>query len=235
MDLTGTAEGEPTRIGIPVSDIFTGVYSVVGILAALAQREKTGQGAYIDSALVDSTVGVLSNQALNYLVSGKVPKRIGNAHANIVPYQVFPVADGHVIVATGNDAQYVKLCGVLGAPELAQNPDYKDNVGRLTHRAELIGKLSALTASVRRDELLGKLEAQGVPAGPINNLEQVFNDRQVKHRGMQLSLPSQAAKAGVIPGVRTPIVIDGWKAAAERPAPLLGEHTAEVLREIGES
>jgi crotonobetainyl-CoA:carnitine CoA-transferase CaiB-like acyl-CoA transferase len=235
MDLTGTAEGEPTRIGIPVSDIFTGVYSVVGILATLAQREKTGQGAYIDSALVDSTVGVLSNQALNYLVSGKVPKRIGNAHANIVPYQVFPVADGHVIVATGNDAQYVKLCGVLGAPELAQNPDYKDNVGRLTHRAELIGKLSALTASVRRDELLGKLEAQGVPAGPINNLEQVFNDRQVKHRGMQLSLPSQAAKAGVIPGVRTPIVIDGWKAAAERPAPLLGEHTAEVLREIGES
>jgi crotonobetainyl-CoA:carnitine CoA-transferase CaiB-like acyl-CoA transferase len=234
MDLTGTAEGEPTRIGIPVSDIFTGVYSVVGILAALAQREKTGKGAYIDSALVDSTVGVLSNQALNYLVSGKVPKRIGNAHANIVPYQVFAVADGHIIIATGNDAQYAKLCGVLGALELAENPNYKDNVGRLQHRAELIGKLSALTSAMRRDELLAKLEAQGVPAGPINNLEQVFNDPQVKHRGMQLSLPSQTAKAGAIPGVRTPIVIDGWKAASERPAPLLGEHTAEVLREIGE-
>jgi crotonobetainyl-CoA:carnitine CoA-transferase CaiB-like acyl-CoA transferase len=234
MDLTGTAEGEPTRIGIPVSDIFTGVYSVVGILAALAQREKTGKGAYIDSALVDSTVGVLSNQALNYLVSGKVPKRIGNAHANIVPYQVFAVADGHIIIATGNDAQYAKLCGVLGAPELAENPNYKDNVGRLQHRAELIGKLSALTSAMRRDDLLAKLEAQGVPAGPINNLEQVFNDPQVKHRGMQLALPSQAAKNGVIPGVRTPIVIDGWKAASERPAPLLGEHTAEVLREIGE-
>jgi crotonobetainyl-CoA:carnitine CoA-transferase CaiB-like acyl-CoA transferase len=217
-----------------VSDIFTGVYSVVGILAALAQREKTGKGAYIDSALVDSTVGVLSNQALNYLVSGKVPKRIGNAHANIVPYQVFAVADGHIIIATGNDAQYAKLCGVLGAPELAENPNYKDNVGRLQHRAELIGKLSALTSAMRRDDLLAKLEAQGVPAGPINNLEQVFNDPQVKHRGMQLALPSQAAKNGVIPGVRTPIVIDGWKAASERPAPLLGEHTAEVLREIGE-
>jgi glutaryl-CoA transferase len=234
MDLTGTAEGEPTRIGIPVSDIFTGVYSAVGILAALHQRETTGKGCYIDSALVDSTVGVLSNQALNYLVSGKVPKRIGNAHANIVPYQVFPVADGHVIIATGNDAQYVKLCAVLGAPELAQNPHYKDNVGRLKHRAELIGKLCALTARMKRDDLLDRLEAQGVPAGPINDLEQVFNDPQVKHRGMQLALPSAAAKGGVIPGVRTPIVIDGWKAASERPSPLLGEHTEEVLREIGE-
>ena len=234
MDLTGTADGEPTRIGIPMSDIFTGVYSVVGILAALAEREKTGKGAYIDTALVDTTVGVLSNQALNYLVSGKVPKRIGNAHANIVPYQVFPVADGYAIVATGNDAQFVKFCNVLGAPELATNPDYKDNVGRLKHRAELISKLSALTAAIKRDALLEKLEAQGVPAGPINDLEQVFNDPQVKHRGMQLTLPSKAAKAGHIPGVRTPIVIDGWKAASERPAPLLGEHTAEVLREIGE-
>jgi len=234
MDLTGTAEGEPTRIGIPVSDIFTGVYSAVGILAALHDREKTGKGCYVDTALVDSTVGVLSNQALNYLVSGNIPKRIGNAHANIVPYQVFPVADGHIIIATGNDAQYVKLCAVLGAPELGENPDYKDNVGRLKHRAELIGKLSALTSAMRRDELLEKLEAQSVPAGPINNLEQVFNDPQVKHRGMQLTLPSQAAKAGAIPGVRTPIVIDGWKAAAEKPAPLLGEHTTEVLREIGE-
>jgi crotonobetainyl-CoA:carnitine CoA-transferase CaiB-like acyl-CoA transferase len=235
MDLTGTAEGEPTRIGVPVSDIFTGCYSVIGILAALHEREKTGKGAYIDTALVDSTVGVLSNQALNFLVSGKVPKRIGNAHANIVPYQVFPVSDGHVIIATGNDAQYVKLCNVLGAPELADNPAYKDNVGRLKHRDELVGKIAAITSKLKRDHLLDKLEAQGVPAGPINNLEQVFNDPQVVHRGMQLSLPSSAAKPGAIPGVRTPIVIDGWKAASERPSPLLGEHTAEILREIGKS
>jgi crotonobetainyl-CoA:carnitine CoA-transferase CaiB-like acyl-CoA transferase len=172
---------------------------------------------------------------MNYLVSGKVPKRIGNAHANIVPYQVFPVADGHVIVATGNDNQYVKFCNVLGAPELAQNPAYKDNVGRLQHRDELIGKLSALTSRMKRDDLLDKLEAQQVPAGPINNLEQVFNDPQVIHRGMKLELPNNAAKASKIPGVRTPIVIDGWRAASEHSAPGLGEHTAEILREIGES
>jgi len=234
MDLTGMADGEPTRIGIPMSDIFTGCYAVIGILAALNERGRTGKGCYVDAALVDSTVGVLSNQALNYLVSGKVPKRIGNAHANIVPYQVFPVADGYAIVATGNDSQYVKFCNVLGAPELAQNPDYKDNTGRLKHREELIGKLSALTSQMKRDDLLAKLEAQGVPAGPINNLEQVFNDPQVVHRGMKLDLPSAAAKKGSIPGVRTPIVLDGWRAASERPSPLLGEHTAEILREIGE-
>ena len=235
MDLTGMPDGEPTRIGIPVSDIFTGCYSVIGILAALHEREKTGKGAYVDTALVDSTVGVLSNQALNYLVSGKVPKRIGNAHANIVPYQVFPTADGYAIVATGNDAQYVKFCNALGAPELGQDAKYKDNVGRLTHREELIGRLSALTEKMHRDDLLQKLEALGVPAGPINSVDQVFADPQVVHRGMKLDLPSPAAKSGSIPGVRTPIVIDGWKAASEKPAPLLGEHTEEVLREIGEA
>jgi crotonobetainyl-CoA:carnitine CoA-transferase CaiB-like acyl-CoA transferase len=218
-----------------MSDIFTGCYSVVGILAALQERHRTGKGAYVDTALVDSTVGVLSNQALNYLVSGKVPKRIGNAHANIVPYQVFPTADGYAIVATGNDAQYVKFCNVLGAPELAQNAAYKDNVGRLTHREELIGKLSALTSTLKRDDLLAKLETQGVPAGPINAVDQVFEDPQVIARGMKLDLPSKAAKKGSIPGVRTPIVIDGWRAASENPAPLLGQHTAEILKEIGEA
>ena len=189
----------------------------------------------MDTALVDSTVGILSNQALNYLVSGKVPKRIGNAHANIVPYQVFPVADGYAIVATGNDTQFVKFCNTLGAPELATNPEYKDNVGRLKHREELIGKLSALTIKMKRDELLEKLEAPGVPAGPINDVEQVFKDPQVIHRGMKLDLPSAAAKGGTIPGVRTPIVMDGWRAASENPAPLLGQHTTEVLKEIGEA
>ncbi|HET7850692.1 MAG TPA: CaiB/BaiF CoA-transferase family protein, partial [Pseudolabrys sp.] len=234
MDLTGTPDGEPTRVGIPMSDIFSGVYSAVGILAALHERERTGKGCHVDTALVDSTVGVLSYQALNYLVSGKVPKRIGNAHPNIVPYQVFPTADGYAIVATGNDNQYVKFCNVLGAPELTTNPEYKDNVGRLKHREELVGKLSALTKKMKRDDLLTKLEAQGVPAGPINDLEQVFKDPQVIHRGMKLEVPSAAAKNGAIPGVRTPIVIDGWRAAADKPSPLLGEHTAEILREIGE-
>jgi len=235
MDLTGMADGEPTRIGIPVSDIFTGVYSVIGILAALHERERTGKGAYIDTALVDSTVGVLSNQAMNYLVSGNVPKRIGNAHANIVPYQVFPVADGFIIIATGNDAQFVKLCAVLGVAELAKDPRFIDNVARLKHRAELIGRLSALTVMIPGGKLLADLEAQSVPAGPINNLEQVFADPQVIYRGMKIEPASSAAKAGKIPGVRTPIVIDGWRAASERPAPLLGEHTQQILREIGEA
>jgi crotonobetainyl-CoA:carnitine CoA-transferase CaiB-like acyl-CoA transferase len=234
MDLTGMADGPPTRVGVAISDIFTGVYSVIGIQAALIQREKTGKGCYVDTALVDSTVGVLANQALNFLVSKEVPKRIGNSHPNIVPYQEFPVADGHIIIATGNDSQYVKLCKVLGAPELGEDAKYKDNVGRLKYRGELVPKLSALTKRMQRDDLLDKLEAVGVPAGPINNLAQVFEDAQVKHRGMKLSLPSAAAKDGAIPGVRTPIVMDGWRAASDRPSPLLGEHTAEVLREIGE-
>jgi crotonobetainyl-CoA:carnitine CoA-transferase CaiB-like acyl-CoA transferase len=235
MDLTGAPDGEPQRAGVPVADIFTGVYSAVGILAALAEREKTGRGCHVDTALVDSQVGVLANQALNFLVSGKVPKRLGNAHPNIVPYQVFPVADGHIIIATGNDNQFAKLCSVLGEPKLAQEPRYLANSDRLNNRDELVARLSALTKRFSRADLLAKLEALQVPAGPINPLDQVFTDPQVVHRGMQINPASAAAKGGSIPGVRTPIVIDGRPMAAERPAPRLGEHTAEILREIGEA
>jgi crotonobetainyl-CoA:carnitine CoA-transferase CaiB-like acyl-CoA transferase len=235
MSLTGAADGEPTRAGVPVSDIFTGVYSVIGILAALVRRERTGLGGHVDTALVDSTVGVLANQALNYLVSKQVPVRIGNAHPNIVPYQVFPVADGHVIIATGNDSQYVKLCNALGAPDLAQAPAYKDNTCRLANRGPLVERLSELTMGFRRDDLLAKLEAVGVPAGPINTLEQVLADPQVVHRGMKIEPRTAAAKDGFIPGIRTPIVIDKAPMAADRPAPRLGEHSAEILREIGEA
>ena len=234
MDLTGLPDGEPTRAGVPISDIFTGVYSVVGILAALAQRERTGRGCLVDTALVDSTVGVLANQALNYLVSGVTPKRIGNAHPNIVPYQVFPVADGHIIIATGNDSQFIKLCGVLGAPEIGQDPAYRSNSDRLGKRGELIGKLSELSRRLSAADLLAKLEAVGVPAGPINSMDQVFTDPQVVHRGMRLDLPDAGAKGGTIPGVRTPIMIDGQPMASERPAPRLGQHTRDILREIGE-
>jgi len=234
MDLTGSPDGEPMRIGVPASDLFTGVYSAVGILAALARREKTGRGGFVDTALVDSTVGTLANQALNYLVSGTVPHRIGNTHPNIVPYQVFPVADGEIIIASANDSQFVKVCGVLGAPELADEPAYRDNKGRLSRRAEIVGRISALTKKFRRADLLQKLEAVGVPAGPINDLEQVFSDPQVIHRHMRISPPSAAAKGGTIPGVRTPIMLDGVPMAAEHPSPRLGEHTDEILREIGE-
>ena len=234
MEMTGAADAPPTRVGVPIADIFSGVYATVGILAALVRREKTGRGGYVDAALVDSTVGTLAFQALNYLVSGELPKRIGNAHPNLVPYQEFPVADGRIIIATGNDAQFVKLCGILGAPELAQDPTYKDNKGRVEHRAELVAKLCALTSPMKREDLLDKLEAAGIPAGPINDLQQVFADPQVVHRGMRLELKSPAAKGGVIPGIRTPIMMDGAPMASARPSPRLGEHTAEILREIGE-
>jgi glutaryl-CoA transferase len=235
MDLTGPAEGEPQRAGVPVADIFTGVYSAVGILAALAERERTGCGCLVDTALVDSQVGVLANQALNYLISGVVPKRIGNAHPNIVPYQVFAVADGHIIIATGNDNQFAKLCALLGEPKLAEEPRYRTNADRLQNREALITRLSALIKRWSRAELLAKLEAVQVPAGPINPLDQVFADPQVLHRGIRIDRPSTRAKGGTIPGVRTPITIDGKPMAAERPSPQLGEHTAEILREIGET
>jgi crotonobetainyl-CoA:carnitine CoA-transferase CaiB-like acyl-CoA transferase len=234
MDMTGAPDGSPMRVGVPIADVFSGVYAAVGILAALKRRETTGRGGYVDCALVDSTVGTLTFQALNYLVSGEVPKRIGNAHPNLVPYQEFPVADGRIIIATGNDAQFVKLCGILGAPQLAAVEAYKDNKGRLAHRAELVGKLTALTSRFKREDLLDKLEAATIPAGPINDLQQVFSDPQVVHRGMRLELKSDAAKGGTIPGIRTPIVLDGTPMASERPSPRLGEHTAEILREIGE-
>jgi crotonobetainyl-CoA:carnitine CoA-transferase CaiB-like acyl-CoA transferase len=234
MGLTGTADGEPMRVGVAISDIVSGVYATVGILTALLRRNETGKGGYVDAALVDSTVGVLSFQALNYLVSGEVPKRIGNTHPNLVPYQVFPVADGRIIIATGNDAQFFKLVGILGAPGLADMPEYKDNTGRLAKRAELVGKLSSLTSQFKRDDLLPLLENASIPAGPINDLEEVFTDPQVVHRGMQLELKSDAAKGGVIPGLRSPVMLDNIPMASDRPAPRLGEHTAEILREIGE-
>jgi crotonobetainyl-CoA:carnitine CoA-transferase CaiB-like acyl-CoA transferase len=234
MDLTGVPEGEPQRAGVPVADIFTGVYSAVGILAALIERDRTGKGALVDSALLDSQVGVLANQALNYLVSGKVPKRIGNAHPNIVPYQVFPAVDGHIIIATGNDNQFQKLCNILHAADIGQDPSYRSNSDRLRNRQQLVRRLSALTAPWRRDDLLAELEAVQVPAGPINSLDQVFADPQVLHRGMRIDPPTAAAKGGSIPGVRTPIVINGAPMAAERPSPQLGEHSTEILEEIGE-
>jgi crotonobetainyl-CoA:carnitine CoA-transferase CaiB-like acyl-CoA transferase len=234
MSLTGEADGEPTRAGVPIADIMTGVYAVVGVLAALIERDKTGRGTLVDGALVDTQVGMLANQALNYLVSGELPVRIGNAHPNIVPYQVFPVADGHIIIATGNDSQFAKLCGVLGEPALAQNPDYKDNKSRLAHREVLVPHLTELCKRMTMTDILAKLEAVGVPAGPINNLDHVFSDPQVIHRGIKLDLPSEAAKGGTIPGVRAPLVIGGRPMAHERPSPRLGEHTEEILREIGE-
>ena len=235
MALTGEPDGEPMRVGVPLADIFTGTYSVIGILAALAERERTGKGGYVDTALLDTQVGVLSNQALNYLVTGKEPARLGNAHPVVVPYQVFPTADGFMIIACGNNGQFAKLCASLGAPEIATDPLYLNNSDRVVNRGTLIPRLSELTVRFPRADLIAKLDAVGVPAGPINGLTDVFANPQVIHRGMQLALPSEAAEGGSIPGVRTPIVLNGAPMASPHPAPRLGEHTQEVLREIGEA
>ena len=229
MDLTGDPEGEPQKIGVAFADIFTGVYSVVGILAALRRRDATGEGGQVDMALLDVQTGVLANQAMNFLASGRAPTRMGNAHPNIVPYQVFAVADGHVIVAVGNDGQFARYCAVLGRPDLAADPRFRTNADRVRERAVLVPILSALMTGVTRAALLEALEREGVPAGPINSVADVFADPQVIARGMRLDLVSEAAAAGSIPSVRSPIVLDGEAMAAGTPSPRLGEHTADVL------
>ncbi|MFN8723045.1 MAG: CaiB/BaiF CoA transferase family protein [Rhodospirillales bacterium] len=229
MDLTGDPEGEPQKIGVAFADIFTGVYSVVGILAALRRRDATGEGGQVDMALLDVQTGVLANQAMNFLASGRAPTRMGNAHPNIVPYQVFAVADGHVIVAVGNDGQFARYCAVLGRPDLAADPRFRTNADRVRERAVLVPILSALMTGVTRAALLEALEREGVPAGPINSVADVFADPQVIARGMRLDLVSEAAAAGSIPSVRSPIVLDGEAMAAATPSPRLGEHTADVL------
>ena len=233
MDLTGDPDGEPQKIGVAFADIFTGLYGVIAIQAALAERARTGRGQHIDMSLLDCMTGVLANQALNYLVSGISPRRMGNAHPNIAPYQVFPAADGHLIVAVGNDGQFARLCGALGLDDLAGDARFSSNALRVGHRDELAGRIGARTREVERDRLLAVLEEAGVPAGPINSVADVFADPQVVHRRMRIDRPHSGAKGGTTPGVRTPIRTGGRDAAAERGVPRLGEHTDEVLREIG--
>ena len=233
MDLTGDPQGEPQKIGVAFADIFTGLYGVIAIQAALHMRERTGVGQQIDMALFDSMTGVLANQALNFLVSGKSPRRLGNAHPNIAPYQVFPVSDGHLIVAVGNDRQFVKFCQLLGVEELATDQRYLTNASRVKHRDTLTPELAARTATFSRDDLLARLEAAGVPGGPINTVSDVFSDPQIIHRGMRIDTPHTGAASGTAPGVRTPITFSAADLALDRGAPRLGEHTQEVLAEIG--
>jgi crotonobetainyl-CoA:carnitine CoA-transferase CaiB-like acyl-CoA transferase len=233
MDLTGAPDGEPMKTGVAIADIFTGVYSVIAIQAALAAREKTGRGQYIDMALLDTQVSLLANQAQGYLVSGKATTRMGNAHPNIVPYQVFPTADSHLIIASGNDRQYADVCRVLGVPELSADPRFATNADRVRNRAELIPLLIARTRLVSKTALLEKLEAASVPAGPINALPEVFADAQVQARGMRLDLPTNGPGGGTIPSVRAPLTFSDTPLTYHRAAPRLGEHTAEILHELG--
>lgn len=231
MSITGDPAGQPTKTGYATADIFTGMYASVGILAALRRRDQTGHGATLDLALMDAQVAVMANQAMNYLVSGKAPGRMGNAHPNIVPYEVFPVADGYIIIATGNDGQWRKLVEALGEPDLADQPDYLTNKDRVRNRARLVPYLGMLTARFAKADILARLEALGVPAGPINSTDEVFADPQVIARGLRRDLPAPAAKAGSIPSVASPVVIDGVRQASARPSPGLGEHQAEILND----
>lgn len=226
MDLTGEADGPPQRVGIPLVDLFTGVYAVVAIQAALAEREKSGLGQHVDMALLDTQVAILGNHSIAYLTTGKVPKRYGNAHPSIVPYQSFAASDGHLILAVGNDGQFRKAVTVLGLAALGTDPRFATNEARVRHRDILIPLLAARMAEIPRDRLLADFEAVGVPAGPINTVAQVFADPQVRHRDMQLELDFGGAP---VPGVRSPIRLSRSPLVLDRPSPALGQHTAEVL------
>ncbi len=231
MHLTGTPDGPPSKSGIAIADIFTGLYAANAIQAALLRRHDSGAGAYIDCALLDAMVGVLGYQALNYFVSGVEPARMGNSHPNIVPYDVFPVADGDIIIATGNDGQYRKLCDVLGVPELVDDARFKTSKDRVMNRALFNEVFHPVTRRFVRADLLPKLDAAHVPAGPINTIGDVFKDPQIIARGIRIDVPNDKAKAGATPGLRSAIVMDGEPAAAARPAPALGEHTEDVLND----
>ncbi|AOG04493.1 CaiB/BaiF CoA transferase family protein [Bosea sp. RAC05] len=231
MSLTGEPEGAPMKAAYATADIYTGLYATIGILSALRRRDATGEGATLDMALLDSQIAVLGNQALNYLVSGQLPPRLGNAHPNIVPYDVFPVTDGHIIIATGNDGQWRKLCQVLGEPALADDPAFLDNRSRVKNRVALTEQLNILCQRYTKADLLAALEKVSVPAGPINAVDEVFADPQVIARGVRVDLASTEAKGGAIPTVASPIVMDGVRQVSPRPSPRLGEHADEVLND----
>jgi crotonobetainyl-CoA:carnitine CoA-transferase CaiB-like acyl-CoA transferase len=221
MSITGQPDGEPQRVGVAVTDLFSGLYAVIGILAALRERDRTGRGQHVDIALLDCATAMLANQAMNYFATGEAPGRTGNGHPNIVPYQVFPVADGEVIVASGNDAQYRRFCEVLDRPALAADPAFATNRDRVTRRDTLVPLLAEATRAWRRDDLLAALRAVGVPAGPINSIVQVFEDEQVRARGLHI-------RPEGVDGVRAPFRFSDSTLETARTAPRLDQHGAEV-------
>jgi crotonobetainyl-CoA:carnitine CoA-transferase CaiB-like acyl-CoA transferase len=233
MDLTGDASGDPQKTGVAFADVFTGLYAAIAIEAALLRRNQSGAGQWIDMALLDTQVGVLANQALNYLVSGEPPRRLGNAHPNIVPYQVFPVADGAITIAVGNSSQFRNCVAVLGLSDLADDPRYSTNEARVENRQTLVRHMSSATVRFTRNVLLAALESAAVPAGPINTVAEVFGDPQVIHRRMRIDVPR--ADGSRVPAVRTPILMSETPLAYERASPRVGEHTADILAELGYS
>lgn len=216
MDLTGDPQGEPQKVGVAWIDIFTGLYGVIAVQAALAERARSGQGQHLDLSLLDCGVAVLANQATNYLLGGKVPHRLGNAHPNIVPYQLFPASDGHLIIACGNDRQFGALCGVLGLPDLVADPDFATNPARVAHRDRLVPILSDATLRRSRADLIAAFEAAGVPAGPVNDVAEALAEPQIAARGLRI------APEGIA-GLRSPMRFSRSTLVTDRAAPALGE------------
>jgi crotonobetainyl-CoA:carnitine CoA-transferase CaiB-like acyl-CoA transferase len=231
MSITGRAAGEagagPQKAGVAVTDLLAGLYATIGILAALTHRERTGVGQHVDVALMDVQVACLANQAMNFLIGGNVPKRLGNAHPNVVPYQDFPTADGFMIIAVGNDTQFGRLCAELGLTALATDPRYATNQQRVANRNELVERLCATTRTRTTAQWLAILESAGVPCGPINTIDAVFADPQVRARDMQIELPHPVA--GKVSLVANPLRLSETPVTYHTAPPLLGEHTRQVL------
>ncbi|HLB76776.1 MAG TPA: CaiB/BaiF CoA-transferase family protein [Candidatus Dormibacteraeota bacterium] len=231
MSVTGRPDGEPgagpQKVGVALTDIMTGLYATIAVQAALAEREKSGLGQHIDLALLDVQIACLANQASNYLAGQQVPRRMGNAHPNIVPYQDFPTADGDIILAVGNDEQFARFCAVAGHPEWANDERFSTNPQRVAHRAVLVPLLRQATVSRTSADWIAALEAAGVPCGPINRIDEVFADPQVRARGLHIDMDHPLA--GSVPLVANPIRLSGSPVTYRTPPPTLGQHTAEVL------
>jgi crotonobetainyl-CoA:carnitine CoA-transferase CaiB-like acyl-CoA transferase len=232
MSITGERDGQPgagpQKVGIAITDVLTGMYASVAILAAVTHRERTGQGQYIDAALLDTIVAFNANQICSYFASGNIPIRYGNAHANVVPYEVFPTADGHIILAVGNDSQFADFCRAAGRPELAADPRFKTNSQRILNRAELIPMVAAIMRSRGKRDWIAALEAAGVPCGPINNMKEVFEDPQVRHRELRVDMPHPSG--GTASVVRSPLRLSETPVEYRIAPPTLGQHNEDVLK-----
>lgn len=233
MSVTGPADGEPHKVGVAVTDLFTGLYASNAICAALLARERSGEGQAIDLALFDCALAMLANINMNWLVGGEVPPRLGNAHPNIVPYQVFATSDGHFILACGNDSQFARIAELCGHAEWAADPRFARNADRVAHRAELVPLLAEVFVTRTRDDWLAALDQAGVPNGPINTVDQAFADPQIVARGMRLDLPD--AQGAPVPQVACPIQLSATPVVYHAAPPALGQHTEAVLMSLGKT